>query len=88
MILIYLFTACCKNTPNPILSEPNLGSLDPSQTYTIPLTEIVIDSTLKEFELDFAVNSSDPSIFASVEHGIKPSAEKDYDGTRDFTYCI
>jgi neopullulanase len=89
MILIYLLTACCKNTPEPILSEPNLGNLDPNETYSIPLTEIVIDSTLQEFELDFAVASSDPGIYVSVEHGkLKLSAEKDYDGTSEISLTV
>ena len=42
-----------------------------------------------KFELDFAVNSSDPSIYASVEHGkLKLSAEKDYDGTSEISLTV
>ena len=63
--------------------------MDSNESYTVPLTEIVIDSTWKNLNSILQSKSSDPSIYASVEHGkLKLSAEKDYDGTSEISLTV
>ena len=69
IFLSLLLSGCCRNEIAPILDTPQLRSVDENTTWTVPLEDIVIDSSMDLEELTITLQVSNPDISATVEDG-------------------
>ena len=86
MILIYLFTACCKNTLIQYYQSPT-WKFDPRNIYH-SINGNCHRSTLEEFELDLPQFFWSFYICVRRTWKIKLNAEKDYDGTSEISLTV
>ena len=69
ILLSLLLSGCCRNEVAPSLDSPQIRSTDSNSAWTVPLEDIVLDSSLELNELNVSLAVSNPAVTATFEDG-------------------
>jgi hypothetical protein len=64
-----VLSGCCRNEIAPILTTPQLRTVDSDEVWTVPLEDIVVDSNLELDELTVSLQVSNPNVSATLTDG-------------------
>lgn len=66
-LFFVLLSGCCRNEIPPILDTPQFREAEANDIWSVPLTDIILDSSLSLDELTIQVQSSNPEVIATIE---------------------
>ena len=68
-LFFVLLSGCCRNEIPPILDTPQIREVEADEIWSVPVSDIVLDSSWKLEELTIQVQSSNPAILSTIEDG-------------------